>query len=98
MTDNIGEQMTEEELHAAQPEKDYKFYLADQQLREEYRNVGVPNWMARDGHWADVWNALQAAQGRKMATATEMIVKAMERARQFGREESSVSDPPVRDG
>lgn len=88
MTDNIGEQMTDEELHAAQPQKDFEFTLVDTEVRTLPRQVVVPNWIARDGHWGDVYNALIAARNGNMATATEKITRAMERARQFGREEA----------
>lgn len=89
MTDNIGEHMTEQELHEAQPEKDFVFQLVDQEpIKLIYRDVTVPNWIARDGHWAEVYNALGAARNSEMARATEMIVKAMERAREVGREEA----------
>jgi hypothetical protein len=88
MTDNIGEQMTDEEMHEAQPKKDFVFQLVDQEpIKLNYRNVTVPNWIGRDGHWAEVYNALSAARNCEMAKSTEMIVKAMERAREVGREE-----------
>lgn len=98
--------MTEEELHEAQPAKDFKFQLVDTEVKLNYRDVVVPNWIARDGHWADVYNALGAARNSEMAKATEMIVKAMERARQFGREEEiqsraaeeSAHVPPLTEG
>ena len=89
MTDNIGEQMTDEELHEAQPAKDFKFELVDREVKLIYRDVVVPNWIARDGHWADIYNALGAARNSEMAKATEQIVKAMERAREYGREEEA---------
>jgi hypothetical protein len=88
MTDNIGEQMTDEELHDAQPAKDFVFEMVDQEpIKLNHRNVTVPNWIARDGHWAEIYNALAAARNSQMAKATELIVKAMERARQVGRQE-----------
>lgn len=86
--------MTDEELHAAQPEKDYKFNMYDESVTTEYRDVIVPNWMARDGRWAEVYNALQAARNSKIATATEQIVKAMERAREYGRMEAESGREP----
>lgn len=89
MTDNIGEHMTDEELHEAQPKKDWVFNMVDTVVKTNYRDVTVPNWIAADGRWGDVYNALQAARDGNFATATEQIVKAMERAREYGREEEA---------
>lgn len=88
MTDNIGEHMTDEELHAAQPDSSFKFMLTDRQLKLLPREVTVANWIAKDGHWGDVYNALMAAADGNMATATEKIAKALERARQFGYQQA----------
>lgn len=88
MTDNIGEHMTDEELHEAQPAKDFTFQLVDTHTKLVPREVVVPNWIARDGHWGDVHNALSSAREGNMATATERIVRALERARGFGRQEA----------
>lgn len=99
--------MTEEELHAAQPAGDFTFNLADTVLKTNYRDITVPNWIAADGRWGDVYNALQSARDGNFATATEKIVKALERARQFGREEEAAKcratgdhsdDPPLTEG
>lgn len=96
--------MTDEELHAAQPPGDFKFQLADESSRTDFREVVVPNWMAKDGRWAEIYNALQAARNGKIASATEQIVKAIERAREYGREEEAAKcgttgghsdDPPI---
>ncbi len=81
--------MTDEELHAAQPGGDFKFNLADTALKTNYRDVTVPNWIAADGRWGDVYNALQSARDGNFATATEKIVKALEAAREFGAQEEA---------
>lgn len=79
--------MTDEELYEAQPKKDFKFNMYDENTRVEYRDVVVPNWIAADGRWGDVHNALMAAGNRNFATATEKIVQVLERAREYGRME-----------
>lgn len=86
--------MTEEELYAAQPEKDFKFNMCDENTNVEYRDVVVPNWMARDGRWAEIYGALTDARNGKLASATEKIVKAMERAREHGKQEAETGRKP----
>lgn len=86
--------MTDEELHAAQPKKDFKFNMYDENTKVEYRDVVVPNWIAADGRWGDVHNALMAAGNRNFATATEKIVQVLERAREFGRMEAESGREP----
>lgn len=88
--------MTDEELHAAQPAGAFKFMLNDSQMKIIPREVEVPNWIARDGHWGDVYNALIAARDSNMATATEKIVKALERAREFGYQQATAMNETVR--
>lgn len=86
--------MSDEQLYEAQPEKDFVFNMYDENTNVEYRNVTVPNWMARDGRWAEIYNALSAARNGKFASATEQIVKAMERVREFGRLEAQLGQKP----
>lgn len=105
MTDNIGEQMTDDELYAAQPAKDFEFNLEDTvPAQKRARKVVVPNWMAREGRWSEIWGALDAARQGNMATAAERMVNAMEFARQLGRKEEAAKcratgdhnyDPPL---
>ena len=86
--------MTDEELHAAQPRKDFVFNMYDENTTVEYRNVSVPNWIARDGGWGDVYNALMDARNGKCASATEKIVKVLEWAREVGRTEAETGREP----
>lgn len=86
--------MTDEELHAAQPRKDFVFNMYDENTTTEYRNVSVPNWIARDGRWGDVYNALMDARNGKGASATEKMVKLLEWAREVGRTEAETGREP----
>jgi hypothetical protein len=86
--------MTDEELHAAQPPHDFKFNMYDESTRVEHRDVVVPNWIARDGRWAEIYNAVKAAECGQIAKATEQIVKALERAREYGRMEAESGREP----
>lgn len=86
--------MTDEQMYEAQPRKDFKFNMYDENVRVEYRDVVVPNWIAADGRWGDVHNALMAAGNRNFATATEKIVKVLERAREYGRLEAQLGRQP----
>lgn len=86
--------MTDEQLYEAQPEKDFKFNMYDENTRVDYRDVVVPNWIARDGRWAEIHSALMDAGNRKFALATEKIVKALERAREFGMVQAQLGRDP----